>query len=78
MVAGQYFSSYKPKKMNHFDKEPWHKNHESPMAKWLHNFAMIGGYLPNWLQIIWLIVFNPALVILYITIGCIVALFHFG
>lgn len=58
----------KNNKQDFLDREPWYKNHPSPFAKWMSNFSMLGAqYFKNKnLAILWFILFNPAMQILYI------------
>jgi len=54
------------------DKEPWYKNHPSPMAKWMLNLSLLGFcWFGETGGIIWFLLFNPIVVILYIS-ACIV------
>lgn len=67
----------KQNKYSILDKEPWYKNHPSPMAKWLHNLALLGAcwFKNEKLALVWFIFFNPAIVILYVTIAVIYLFF---
>ena len=51
------------------DHEHWTKNHPSPMAKWLHNFSLLGAcWFGQKGAIIWFLFFNQAMMLLYFTI----------
>lgn len=60
----------KKNKYDLLDKEPWYKNHPSPIAKWLHNLSLLGFcWFGKNVGFVWYILFNPAIVILYISFG---------
>ncbi len=69
-------------KKNRYDlinKEPWYKNHPSPMAKWMANFSVLGFcWFGKTGGLIWFVLFNPAIVILYVTIVIIYTLMCVG
>lgn len=69
----------KKKKNDLIDREPWYKNHPSPMAKWLSNLSVLGFvWFNQTFGIIWYILFNPAAVILYLSIAVVFAIISIG
>lgn len=61
------------------DKEPWYKNYPSPMAKWMYNLSVLGFcWFGKTGGMIWFVFFNPAIVILYITVAILFGFMYCG
>ncbi|MFN5416435.1 MAG: hypothetical protein ACK5B9_05215 [Flavobacteriia bacterium] len=48
--------------------KPWYEEFESPFSKWLANLSILGFYFGTTFGIIWFILFNPMVTILYFVI----------